>query len=197
MASVGFLQSVWEKPIWEGVWLHLDPMDSVCLRAASMVWNVPGKYGPHGELFFSIQREPATVTGSGTFSPLFNADICSSLFSADVLKKCALIALHMIAEEGRDEEVGCCAPGLGDEWKMGCPKSPMWESEGESWSEDESVSSGGSREGNVCNEALHVIGLCGPGEKISLFLKDLELAKVVLSCRMALDMLCQEMHEPW
>ena len=103
----------------------------------------------------------------------------------------------MIAEEGRDEEVVCCASGLGDEWKMGCPKSPMWESEGESWSEDESVSSGGSREGNVGNDALHVIGLCGLGGKISLVLKDLELAKVVLSCRMALDMLGQEMHEAW
>ena len=80
---------------------------------------------------------------------------------------------------------------------MGCPKSPMWESEGEAWSEDESVSSGGSREGNVCNGALHVIGLCGPGDKISLFLQDWELAKVALSCHMALDMLCQEMNGPW
>ena len=35
----------------------------------------------------------------------------------------------------------------------------MCESEGEAWSEDESVSSGGSREGNVCNDALHVIGV--------------------------------------
>ena len=93
------------------------------------------------------------------------------LFSVDVLKKCALVALHVIAE-GRDEEVECRAPGLGDEWKMGCPKSPMRESEGESWSEDEGVSSSGSREGNVCNETLHVIGLYGLGDKISLFLKD-------------------------
>ena len=49
----------------------------------------------------------------------------------------------------------------------------------------------------MSNEALHVIGSCGPGEKISLFLKDWELAKVALSCHMALDMLCQEMHEAW
>ena len=48
---------------------------------------------------------------------------------------------------------------------------------------------------NVCNDALHVIGLHGLGGKISLFLKDWELAKVALSCHMALDMLCQEMHE--
>ena len=86
-------------------------------------------------------------------------------------------------------------PILGDEWKMGCPKSPMWESEGELWSEDESVSSSGSREGNVCNEALHVIGLYGPGDKTSLFLKDLGAGKGGLSCHMAQDMLCQEMRE--
>ena len=92
-------------------------------------------------------------------------------FSADVLKKCALIALHFVAEEVRDGD-GFQVPGLGDEWKVGCPKSPMWESESESWSEDKSVSSSGAREGNVCNDALHVIGLHGPGGKISLFLKD-------------------------
>ena len=51
---------------------NLDPMD----RTASMEWNVPGTYGPHGELFFFlIQKEPATVPGSEIFSPLFNADI--------------------------------------------------------------------------------------------------------------------------
>ena len=106
---------------------------------------------------------------------------------------CALLALHLIAE-GRDGD-GCHAPSLGDEWKIGYPKSQMWESEGKAWSEDESVSSVGSREGNEGNDALHVIRLYGPGDKISLFLLDSELAKVALSCRMALDVLCQEMHE--
>ena len=112
------------------------------------------------------------------------------LFSADVLKKCALIDLHVIAEEGRDGD-GSHVPGLGDDWKMGCPMSPMWESEGEAWSADESLSFSGSREGNVCNDAMHVIGLYGPGAKISLFRQDWELGKV------ALDMLCQEIHGPW
>ena len=73
----------------------------------------------------------------------------------------------------------------------------MWESGGEAWSEDESVSSGGSREGNVGHDALHIIGLYGLGDKISFFLKDWELAKAALSCHMALDMLCQEMNGPW
>ena len=64
-----------EKTIGEGVWPYLDPMDSACLRTASMEWNVPGKHWPHGELFvFLIQKEPATVPGSET-SPFFNADI--------------------------------------------------------------------------------------------------------------------------
>ena len=57
-------------------------------------------------------------------------------------------------------------------WKMGCPKSPRWVSEGEAWSEDEGASSTATREGNVCNDALHVIGLHGHGDKISLFLQD-------------------------
>ena len=47
----------------------------------------------------------------------------------------------------------------------------------------------------MCNDALHVIGLYGLGEKVSLFLKDWELARVASSCHIALDMLCQEMHE--
>ena len=45
------------------------------------------------------------------------------------------------------------------------------------------------------NDALHVIGLYGLGDSISFFLKDWELAKVALSCHMALDMLCQEVCE--
>ena len=79
VAGVGFLERLWEKPIWEGVWPYLDPMDRVCLRTASMEWNAPGKYGPHGELFFFlIQKEPATVPGNEAFSPFFNADIRTS-----------------------------------------------------------------------------------------------------------------------
>ena len=76
MADVGFLQSLWEKA---------DLVDSVCSRTASMKWNVPGKYWPHGELFFFlILNEPATEQVGETFSPFFNADIRTSLFSADV-----------------------------------------------------------------------------------------------------------------
>ena len=81
MACAGFLQRLWEKPIWEGVWPYSDPCDSACLRTASVEWNVPGKYGPHGELFFFLmQKEPATMSGSETFSPFFAADIGTPFF---------------------------------------------------------------------------------------------------------------------
>ena len=49
----------------------------------------------------------------------------------------------------------------------------------------------------MCNDALHVIGLYGPGDKISHFLQYWELGKVAWSCHMALDMLCQELNGPW
>ena len=130
-------------------------------------------------------------------SPFLNADIRTSLFSADVLKKCALIALHV---NGRRRKIwGWISSPLSweEEWKMGCPKRPMWEGEGAACLEDENASSSSSREGNVCNDALHGIGLHGPGDKISLFLQDWELAKVAPSCHMALDMLCQELNGPW
>ena len=98
------------------------------------------------------------MPGSDTFSPFFAADIRTSYFSADVLKKCALIALHSIEEEGRSGENGCHGPDLGDEWELGCPESPIRESESEAWSEDEAWSSSDSRADNVCNESLHVVG---------------------------------------
>ena len=84
--------------------------------------------------------------GNETFSPFINP-----------LEKGALIALHVMAEEAMGGD-GLKVPELGEKRKMGCQNGPMWESEGEAWSEDESVSSSGSREGNVCNDALHVIG---------------------------------------
>ena len=71
MAGAGFFQSLSEK----GVWPYLDPMDSVCLRTASVEWNVPGKYRPHGELFsFLIHKELATELVGETFSPFFVSD---------------------------------------------------------------------------------------------------------------------------
>ena len=109
MACAGFLKRLWDKPIWEGVWPYLDQWDSVCLRTASGEWNVPGKYGPHGELFFFlIKKEPATMPGSETSSPFHMADIrtfpFSLLMSSRSVRKSPL---HLPAEEGRGGESGC------------------------------------------------------------------------------------------
>ena len=43
------VRKMWERLLWEGVWPYVDPWDSVRLRTASTQWNVPRKYGPHGE----------------------------------------------------------------------------------------------------------------------------------------------------
>ena len=48
---------------------------------------------------------------------------------------------------------------------------------------------------NVSNEASYVIGLHGSGDKICRYLQDWEVAKVALSCHIALHMLCQELYE--
>ena len=37
MAGVGFLQSLCEKPIREGVWPNLDPWDSACAHSIRRV----------------------------------------------------------------------------------------------------------------------------------------------------------------
>ena len=47
---------------------------------------------------------------------------------------------------------------------------------------------------HLANDALHVIGLHGSGDKISLFLQDWEFGQVAPSCHMALEMLYQEMR---
>ena len=54
---------------------------------------------------FLIQKEQAIATNNETF---INPGIRFPCFSADVLKKCALIALHVMAE--------------GEYWKMGFHK---------------------------------------------------------------------------
>ena len=117
----------WEKWIWKGIWPYLDPMETG--KASGLAWTQgtvcvcaqhPCSGMCQGEvraawraLFLPDSEEPASMLGSDTVIPFLNADIRTPFFSADVLKKCALIALHLIAEEGRGGEDGCHAPGLG------------------------------------------------------------------------------------
>ena len=157
----------------------------VCLRTASVKWNAPGKYGPHGELFFFlIQKEPAIVPDSETFSFFINPDIHTPFFSTDVLKK----------KEDTEMDVIPLVWGTNGKWavqRVQCGR----------------VKAKLCRKTKVClpvalEEATLATmrctsSVCMGGDKISLFLQDWELAKVALSCHMALDMVCQEMHEAW
>ena len=78
MAGAGFLQLLWKKPTWAFglTWIHW--IVCVCEQPP---WTVPRKHLPHGELFFFlIQKEPATMLGSETFSPFLEADIRTPFF---------------------------------------------------------------------------------------------------------------------
>ena len=163
MAGVGSFQSLWERPIWEGVWPNLDPMDSVCFAHSVHGMECVREVWAAWRALFLPDSGGARVAAG-----LVRLSVPSSMLTSapPSFLLALLFVLRIIAEEGRDGEE---FQGLGDEWKMGCPKSPVWESEGEAWSEDEDASFGGSREDNVCDDALHVVGLYGPGDKISLF----------------------------
>ena len=145
-------------PLWEEVfWLFLDALDSVRLRTASTQWNVPGRYGPCGELFFFLlKEEPMVLSELVRFG---------NSIPVEPVKACALIGLHMIIEKNSSRKM---APLCRQAVRMKT-----------TWS----------------NDALFVIGLHGSGDTIALFLQDWEVAKVALSCHVALDMLCQELHE--
>ena len=117
--------------------------------------------------------------------------------SAEALKACALIGLHSLAADYEVGSSGSQSLDLGDMWRYGYPKSPDRDGNVESWTESEGTSSSRKCEHNVESLALNVMGQDQSGEKISLFLEDGELARVALSCHIALNMLCQEMHQAW
>ena len=54
------------------------------------------------------------MLGGETFGHFFAADIRTPFFSVDILKKRALIGMHLIAEEGRGGKSACRSPVLGD-----------------------------------------------------------------------------------
>ena len=110
---------MWDKPLWEGVWPYLDPWDSVGLHTASTHWNVPKKHGPHGGLFFFLLKEEPMV-----LSELVELGPC---IPAETVKACALIGLHMMAEENALRLDGDSSPDLRDMWRYGCPKKPCLE----------------------------------------------------------------------
>ena len=101
------LQKRWEGPYWEGVWPSLDPLDVVRLRTSSSYWNVPGKYGPHSELFFFflIKKEPVALSKAVPFKPFV---------SSKTLKACALIGWRLLTAENEAGSSGSQSPDHGE-----------------------------------------------------------------------------------
>ena len=92
---------------------------------------MPGKYGPHGELlFFLIQKDLASMPVIETFSSFFTADIGTPFFSADVLKKCALMGMHQTGEEGRGGKGGGQNSGFRRHVEVRLPKESNVEKPG-------------------------------------------------------------------
>ena len=178
---------MWERPFWEGVWLYLDPWDSVRLRTASTRWNVPVKCGPHGELFFFLIKKEQVVTS--------NEVLPNPIVSADMLTACALIGLHLMAAEDEPGSSGCLLTWetRGDAVVLKALTGTATLSHGLKAKALLLLSSANTtwKPCSACHGARTVRG------KISLFLEDWELARVALSFRMALDMLCQGKHEAW
>ena len=163
-------------PLWEEVlWPFLDAWDTVRLRTTSTQWNVPKRYGPYGELFiFLLKKEPMVLRELVRFGP-------------SIRPHCELLLLLMQKKKNFVPDSEAFNSFVGDGFTVPELK------DGSEASEDEQADS--SSENNVGNGALFVTGLRGPGDGIAHFLQDWEVAEVALSCRIALDILCQEWHE--
>ena len=132
-------------PLWEEfLWPFLDAWDWVHLRTTSTQWNVPGRYGPYGELFcfFLLKKEPMVLRELIRFGP--STWTHGELLFSLIQKKPALVP---------DSEAFNSFIGDGflvPELKGGSEASDDVQAD------------------NVSNEALCVVGLHGSGDKISL-----------------------------
>ena len=98
-------------------------------------------------------------------------------FSAETVKACALIGLHMLAEENALWSDRDSSPDPGEMWKYGCPKSPSWSGEGFHGERSEAASSKEYYEHNVDDLAIEVGGQNRSSEVISLYFEDWEVAQ--------------------
>ena len=88
-----------------GTWHFLDPWDVVGLRTTTGIWNVPKKYGPHGELFFFMKKKETVV-----LREMVDFGQC---IPVEKMKACAMCVLRMMAERpsGRVEEITSMSSG--------------------------------------------------------------------------------------
>ena len=167
-----FYKRCGKGPFWEGVWPYLHPWDSVHLRTASVYWNVPGKYGPLGELLFLPYQEGA----GGGFERRAVESLC---VSAETRKACALIGLHLLAAEG----------------EAGSSEAVLKARNGSALARQATPPLAVRYEHNNEFQAIEVVGQDWSSEVVALFLEDWELGRVVLSCHMTMDLLCREMRD--
>ena len=163
-------------PLWEEILCpFLDAWDSVRLRTTSTQWNVPGRYGPHGELFFFLlEKEPMVLREQ-------------SRLGLSIWPHGELLLLLMQKKPTFVPDSAAFNSYTGDGFLV-----PELKDESEA-SKDEQADN--SSENIVGNGALFVIGLHRSGDAIAHFLQHWEVAKVALSRQKALDMLCQELHD--
>ena len=128
------------------------------LRTVSTPWNVQGKYGPHGELFFFVLKKEPMVPGE-----LIEFEPC---ISAETIKACALIGLHMMAEENALRSDSDSSRRHVEVWLP--KKSPVRSSNGVEWAGSVDASSLEYYEHNVGNLAVEVVGQNWSSEVIYL-----------------------------
>ena len=107
-----------------------------------------------------------------SFEVLPNPDV-----SAETLKACALIGLHLLAADYEVGSSGSQSPDVGDMWKYVCPKRSDLE---------QNV----VYEHNNESRVIEVIGQDWSSEVVAPFLEDWELRRAALSCHMTMDFLC-------
>ena len=160
-----------DLPLWvEVLWPSLDAWDSVRLRTTATQWNVPGRHGPYGELFFFLLKK----------EPMVLRELVR--LGASIRPHGELLILLVQKEPAFMPDSEAFNSFVGDGLLIPQLKG------GSEASEDDQAD-------NVSNEALYVIGWHGSGDQISGHLQDWEVAKVALSCHLALEVLCQELYE--
>ena len=84
----GMVPKMMERPLWEGVWPSLDPWDSVA--QPPRIGTLQGSMGPMASSSSFSMKEPTVLSELVEFGPCI---------SAEAVKACTLIGLHMMAEE--------------------------------------------------------------------------------------------------
>ena len=104
-------------------------------------------------------------------------------------------SVHTMADENAFRSSSDSSPDLGDMWRYGCPKSPVWSSNGVEWAGSKDASSLEYHKHNVGNLTIEVVRQNWSSEVISLFLEDWEVGRVALRCHLSMGLLCQEMRD--